>query len=197
MYMGSNPSALRSQQLLAMALVDLMQRHAYSEITVTMLSAAAGVSRQTFYKMFDSKEDIVRYIAKAKCLDFELQMIERKSMTLEELAEQTFAFFCENIVLVRQLIASQLQHLLQEQAQRAIADLLACFRCDNEILLDRSNCTFIAGGLCAMLVLWAAQDTTIFPKKQAARFAGMFTIKSFSRIDSVELAKEKLLATHR
>lgn len=162
-----------------------------------MLSAAAGVSRQTFYKMFDSKEDIVRYIAKAKCLDFELQMIERKSMTLEELAEQTFAFFCENIVLVRQLIASQLQHLLQEQAQRAIADLLACFRCDNEILLDRSNCTFIAGGLCAMLVLWAAQDTTIFPKKQAARFAGMFTIKSFSRIDSVEPAKEKLLATHR
>ncbi len=196
MYRGSNPSALRSQHVLALALVELIQEYAYSEITVTMLSAKAGVSRQTFYKMFDGKEDVVRYVAKVRCLDFELQMVKRESMTLEELAECTFAFFCDNIILVRQLISNQLQHILQEQAQRALTDLLTCFRCNDELLLDSSNCTFIAGGLCAMLVQWAEQNDAIFPEKQAARFAKLFTVRSFTRTAPVEQASEKLLKAY-
>lgn len=197
MYIGSNPSALRSQQLLAVALIDLMQEHPYTEITVTMLSMRAGVSRQTFYKMFDGKDDVVRYVSRARCLGFELQMIEHEKMTLKELAEYTFAFFDENIILVRQLITNQLHHLLQEQAQRALADLLACFRCDGEQILDPSNCAFIAGGLCAMLVSWAREDGIITPEKHAERFARLFTIQSFTRIESVEQAGKKLLAASR
>ena len=197
MYKGNNPSALRSQQMIVLALIDLMREYAYSEISITMLSTKAGVSRQTFYKMFASKEDVVGFVARTRCLDLELSLIKFNSISLEELAEHTFRFFRANIELIRQLTTNHLQGILQDQAQRALTDLLACFHCDDGILFDASNRAFIAGGLCAMLSLWAEQNDTFSPTVQAKRFSGMFTIKSFTRNHSIEESMQMLLATHR
>ncbi len=42
------------------ALVDLVAEHGYARVTVGGIAAKAGVSRTTFYELFESKEDIFR-----------------------------------------------------------------------------------------------------------------------------------------
>lgn len=194
MYTGNNPSALRSQDLLSQALLNLMQRFPYSEITITMLCSQAGVSRQTFYKLFDSKDDIIRSVAKTRCLAFELNMIKQSSMTLQELAESTFAFVKENNDLIKHLISNQLEYLLQEQAQLALIALFRCFRCDEDGVLDDTNCCFIAGGLCALLVSWATSEHPFNVEDYAKSLTRLFSFSSFVRIENESTSITKLLS---
>ncbi|MBY5034718.1 TetR/AcrR family transcriptional regulator [Streptococcus gallolyticus] len=52
--------AQRSQELSIRALLSLMYRFPYDEITVKEIVAEAGITRQTFYRNFTSKEDVLR-----------------------------------------------------------------------------------------------------------------------------------------
>ena len=48
----------RSQEKLQVALADHLQSQTIDEITIGQLTKTAGVSRQTFYSNFDSKQSI-------------------------------------------------------------------------------------------------------------------------------------------
>lgn len=195
MYQGNNPSALRSQRLLASALVDLMADFEYGKISISMLCAQAGVSRQTFYKVFESKENIVYSLARAKSIELELELAEKPTLTLEELARHTFSFFDENMALVRRLTDNNLQYVLRDQAQLALADLLKYYRCDQDILLDASNRAFIAGGLCAMFTEWAKGESSISPELHAQHFAKLFAVHSFTRTLPADQVKKRLISS--
>ena len=67
MYTGTNKTALRSQQNLANALQRLMGEKPYHAISVSELCREAEVSRQTYYTLFKSKENIISYILNKKC----------------------------------------------------------------------------------------------------------------------------------
>jgi AcrR family transcriptional regulator len=61
MYNGSNPSAKRSQNWIAEGFVSLMLQKKLNEITVKEIMKATDLSRQTFYQLFDSVEDVLEY----------------------------------------------------------------------------------------------------------------------------------------
>lgn len=61
MYTGDNKTALHSQKAMADALVRLLQRRSYPEITVSELCQESGISRQTFYILFQTKENVLRF----------------------------------------------------------------------------------------------------------------------------------------
>ena len=61
MYRGNNPIAKRSQEWFADAFLKLLETKPYSQITIKELCTKADLSRQTFYQMFDGKEDVARY----------------------------------------------------------------------------------------------------------------------------------------
>lgn len=51
-------SAQRQQHIIK-TLIDLMQTNTYDEISVSALCERAGIPRKTFYRYFDSKEDLL------------------------------------------------------------------------------------------------------------------------------------------
>lgn len=61
MYQGDNKTALCSQKAIADALVCLLDGKPYSEITVSELCQQSGISRQTFYALFQTKENVLRF----------------------------------------------------------------------------------------------------------------------------------------
>ena len=62
MYQGCNKTALCSQKSIAEGFYELLKEKEYSKITASEICKKSGVSRQTFYSLFSSKENIVAFI---------------------------------------------------------------------------------------------------------------------------------------
>ena len=65
MYCGTNKTALQSQRQIAEAMMALIQQKPYAQITVSELCKAAGISRQTFYTLFTSRENVMVFTLQA------------------------------------------------------------------------------------------------------------------------------------
>ena len=59
LYCGTNKTALASQDQIASTLLALMKEKPYDEISVSELCRCAGISRQTFYSLYQSKDNVV------------------------------------------------------------------------------------------------------------------------------------------
>lgn len=59
MYSSNNPSAVRSQKEITDALLALMHEHPYNEITIKQILLESKLARKTFYRNFDSKDDVL------------------------------------------------------------------------------------------------------------------------------------------
>ena len=62
--------SLQSKKWFAEALKCLMQNKKYSEITIMELSKKAGLDRKTFYRNFETKEDVIRFYLDGTCQDY-------------------------------------------------------------------------------------------------------------------------------
>lgn len=56
---SNNPSAVRSQTEITQALLKLMEEYPYSEITVKQIILTASLARKTFYRNYESKDDVL------------------------------------------------------------------------------------------------------------------------------------------
>ena len=57
-----NPMAVRSKNALAQALLRLMLQKPFRDISISEITSAAGLARQTFYTNFNRREDILVYL---------------------------------------------------------------------------------------------------------------------------------------
>ncbi len=57
---SNNPSAIRSRKQITDALLLLMEKYPYSEISVKQIVLETDLVRKTFYRNFESKDDVLR-----------------------------------------------------------------------------------------------------------------------------------------
>ena len=67
MYRGTNKTALFSQKLIGDAMLRILEDTSYAEISISDLCKEADVSRQTFYSLFGSKENVIAYTIRNSC----------------------------------------------------------------------------------------------------------------------------------
>ncbi len=67
MYCGNNKTALSSQRQIADALLALLEEMPYGEISISTICRRAAVSRQTFYSLFQSKDNVITFTLRNGC----------------------------------------------------------------------------------------------------------------------------------
>jgi len=67
---SKNPSAIRSQKEITETLIALMKEHPYREITVKQILAESKLARKTFYRNFESKDDVLNSLIKGTFRDY-------------------------------------------------------------------------------------------------------------------------------
>jgi len=60
-YRGANPSALRSRGEITATFMKLLETRSLADLSVKQIMDATDLTRQTYYQIFDSKEDILEY----------------------------------------------------------------------------------------------------------------------------------------
>ncbi len=145
MYCGCNPTALASQVQISEALIRLMEKKLYSEITVSELCRESGISRQTFYTLFHAKENVVVFTLQKKAC--ELPREPETDASLEQLCRCYSRYICANREFLQLLIESNATHLLYD----SIRDSLLC--CPEHALSPRWQyaASYLAGGLTGIM----------------------------------------------
>ncbi|HET8706139.1 MAG TPA: TetR/AcrR family transcriptional regulator [Pseudomonadales bacterium] len=90
----SDPRRIRSRKLLHEALLQLLKKRAYKDLSVAEVASAAGVTRATFYAHASSVDDMIKNIVREWMAEFEEKLTdevfenaERRQLQLGELVE--------------------------------------------------------------------------------------------------------------
>lgn len=90
MYTGTNKTALKSQQRILDSLLSLIHEEKYEDITIKNICKKANISRQRFYFLFDSKEEIVIYYLNQFFVELAQYINDKKIISLYDLI---FSYF--------------------------------------------------------------------------------------------------------
>lgn len=175
MYSGTNPSAIRSQKWLTESLLQLMEEKPYKNITVKELTERSDLARQTFYQLFDSKEEILEYHLDYLFQNYLQEMHNLKLLTTSELTRLYFVFAEQNERFIRLLIQNDLISILNNKFNSYLGEIMNLLKLEQDVILDQYATAFLSSGLVGILVFWFNHDKNLTIDELAALVYGMLT----------------------
>lgn len=155
MYTGKNPTALRSQQWLSQALLSLMEEKQYTDISVKDICKRSDLSRQTFYQMFDSKEELIRYTIQEKFLP--LKKLP-KHANFSEMSEYFIECTAKNKDFIRLIQKNHIGYLLASEFSQALGKVADQLDPDREEKTKKVANAYITAALTNSLLVWSQSD---------------------------------------
>ena len=152
MYQGCNKTALCSQKSIAEGFWDLLREKEYAKITASEICKKSGVSRQTFYSLFSSKENIVAFILSK---EYTFHPSEECGCcgrpTLPQLSKGFASFIVQKSDFIELLERNHIIYLMQESLYSSLG---CCEGMYDSPYHDTLSCDltvdFIASGLTAI-----------------------------------------------
>ncbi|MEC0230111.1 TetR/AcrR family transcriptional regulator [Paenibacillus alba] len=156
MYSGTNPSAIRSQKWIRDSLLQLLEEKPYKKISIKEISDKSDLARQTFYQLFDSKEEIIEYHLDSLFQEYLLEVQNLEVATTVELARIYFVFFQNNGEFIDQLIQNDLIHILNQKFFFYLGEIHTVLH--HTLNITEYASAFISSGLVGILVYWFKQN---------------------------------------
>lgn len=155
MYQGNNPTAIKSQNWIVTAILNLMKEKPYKQITVKDICEKADLSRQTFYNFFETKEDVLRYCLRTHYEKQYEELAQKDSVTLEDAMIACTTVLDENQNVIRLLTDNQLDSIISDEIARCV-ELFAdhfSYRETNDVRLSYEK-VCVSGALSRMVLYW-------------------------------------------
>src|SRR5688572_29093644 len=83
----NNPIAIRSKKWLVASLLQLMKEKPFDKITISEITDKADLDRSTFYRNFDSKEDLLRLYIDDIAKEYVNRLIRIENVDMEKVAD--------------------------------------------------------------------------------------------------------------
>ncbi|MBR6301086.1 MAG: TetR/AcrR family transcriptional regulator [Clostridia bacterium] len=153
MYCGTNKTALQSQKQVSEAMMALLGEKSFSQITISELCKAAGISRQTFYTLFTSRENVMLFTLQARYCDGpELNEPERTACqgdVTRWLCRGYSDYILRNRSLIKLLVDNHIDYLLYDSFYEAM-DECDCFLRQADPCTRSYAARFYAGGFACV-----------------------------------------------
>ena len=132
MYCGNNKTAVGSQRQIAEALLALLREERLDEVSVSAVCRRAEVSRQTFYSLFQSKENVITFALRNDCgYPAEEHPAEECHPSAREVCRGFSRYIIRHAALLELLAENEvmplLRSVLREDFSRC-AEIRACIR---------------------------------------------------------------------
>ena len=180
--MTDNPTRAQqkeqSRRWIAEALLQILEEKPYNEITISEVATRADLSRRTFYRHFETLDDVIDYQLETLCnefLDFCEGYYHRKG-DVSTMTELFFRFWMGHRGFLRVLNGSNRAAVPQKDFfekiySRRLLELDTETSSQMEYMYQ-----FVMGGLWNLLLLWGADDTPPTPAEMAATVQRVFTL---------------------
>lgn len=171
MYQGNNPSAIRSRNEIVKAFFNLLATHDLENISIKQIMDATDLSRQTFYQIFSSKEDILEYYLDELFSSF---IKHSRTKTIENLCDAAklfFSFFADYRDTLALFIQNGKSCIVQRKCREYLHEehyvhyALAGVRTPQE---QSYATTFAISGMVAMLEQWIREPDSNMTAQELA-----------------------------
>ncbi|MES5813189.1 TetR/AcrR family transcriptional regulator [Mammaliicoccus sciuri] len=96
-YITNNPIAIKSQQWILEALLELMHDIEFKKITIKEITQKAEVDRSTFYRNFGTKEDVLNQYIEKLTLVYVEQLQKIEDISMDKVAEVFFKLCVDHL----------------------------------------------------------------------------------------------------
>ncbi len=147
MYQGHNRTALSSQKNIGESFIELLRQKEYCKISICEICQNADISRQTFYTLFESKENIVAFIlAKQYDLQPEKDLGCHGAPTLEQLSQGYSKYILEKQEIIELLAKNNIHYMLWWYLYDTFSKCKDQYYADDPVI-SGMTADFIAAGL--------------------------------------------------
>ena len=175
MYCGSNKTALSSQRQIAEAMMRLIQEKPYQQITLSELCKVAGISRQTFYSLFTSRENVMVFTLQARyCSAPDIGAPSCDVHGLRLLCRGYSEYMLQNRDLIKLLVDNRIDYLLYDSFFESLS-ACSCFLNNVEPCTRRYAASFYAGGISCVARQYAQEGCTTTADRLEELLMTLFT----------------------
>ena len=149
MYQGSNPIAIKSQHMLLDALNELLKEKDYKDISISELCDRSTISRQTFYKLFGSKDNLLLFKLNNNPYANQQSDEDDANLTLMDTCQRYSTYIIENYKQFQMLLENNLMEVLYTQLYTS---MYSCRQSFTDLGDDEREyaAQFIAAGMCRL-----------------------------------------------
>lgn len=168
MLQSHNPIALQSQKWIIQALLNLMEKKEYDKITVTEICRIADLDRRTFYRNFNSKNDVLEEYIRLLGEEYLKMYADLDKRDKFNSTKLFFEFWSQHLDFIRNIkkcglsdfVFQKFEKFVKEDAELLIAD---------DILNMPIEYVFAyrIGGFWNIMLTWAANETVLSPEEMA------------------------------
>ena len=162
---NTNQQSIASRKRITNALLSLMERLPYHEITITQICQEAQIVRQTYYRNFSQKDDILRlHVASLLKEYFDKYYIPDDTPTR---LVNLFTYMLQNRTFLLLTSKNKLFFAIEEGISQNITKFFP-FEYTSEIgekKFQRYVIGFISATICSLLSLWVENDFRESPEE--------------------------------
>lgn len=157
--------AEQSKQSFADALVKLMETYNFKEITVTQLSQEACLSRRTFYRLFEGRDDVLDVLFQRMYGEFAESIRDRDVRSYWTLVQGYFDFWEGRKDMLLLFEKNGLLPRLFDYVYRNAAAVFRLVRSDRAASEYEYTLPYLlaysVGGMHSMLIKWVSLGMTV------------------------------------
>lgn len=168
MIQSQNPTAQQSQRWILQALLDLMSEINYDKISVTEICRKAKLDRRTFYRNFDSKNDVLGKYMEQLSNEYLVDIHKIDRLDTYSATLIFFKFWGKHLDFIKNIQNCGLSNFVFDQFNQFSES-------QQELPLGRKReerktdyiMAFKIGGFWNVMLTWAAHDADISPEELA------------------------------
>lgn len=169
MLQSGNPTAQQSQQWIIQGLLDLMGEASYDRISVSGICRKADLDRRTFYRNFDSKNDVLEQYIHILGEEYLKRYAVIEHPDRYTAAKVFFEFWSRHICFIRDMkkcglsdfVFRQFEKFTKEHTELLIGDEVRRLPTDYVF-------AYRIGGFWNVMLTWASTDVTLSPDEMAS-----------------------------
>lgn len=171
---SENPISIRSKNWLTNALFDLMKEKPYEKISIREISEKAGLTRQTFYHNFSSKEMLLMYKSDQLFSEFYAYIYKNNINNIEDLSVLFFRYWQNHKEFLNVIIDNNMEHILTHRYPDYLKtiNILNVEESLNETQQEYVY-AFFSGALIYLLCKWVKKGMKCGPREMAGIIQGV------------------------
>lgn len=147
-----NKTALQSQHMIADALFSLMKRKSFHQISITEICEEAAIGRKTFYRNFETKEDVIDFKLDLLLDEYRKSLI---SMSYRQNLHHHFEFIKKNAGYFTTLYQNGISSFANEKFSALLPETMPVWS-ENPIEQEYRS-AYIISGIEAIQRVWISR----------------------------------------